>query len=70
MAVLSPQAVYENLALLDQANTLESATFRQQAQEILASPAISLQWRQAIADRLGQANNLLAVATITDDDSY
>ena len=70
MVSLTPQAVYENLARLDQTNTAESADFRQQAQEILATPTISLQWRQAIADRLNQANNLLAMATITDDDSY
>jgi hypothetical protein len=70
MALLSPKKVYENLNQLDSGNPEKSAEYRQQAQEILANPNVSLRWRLAIADRLGQANNLLAVANITSDDSY
>lgn len=71
MAVLSPQTVYENLTLLDDDNALSSATYREQAFEVLADPSVSLSWRQAIADRLNRANRLLALLTVgSEDDSY
>jgi hypothetical protein len=40
------------------------------AQEILADPEVSLNWREAIADRLSQANHLLTTKSMTDEDSY
>jgi hypothetical protein len=43
---------------------------RQLAQGVLANPSISLQWRQAIADRLHQANRCLQLRTLEDCDSY
>ena len=71
MAVLSPQTVYENLTLLDDDNALSSATYREQAWEVLADPSVSLSWRQAIADRLNRANRNLALLTVgPEDDSY
>ncbi|MFE4107895.1 hypothetical protein [Almyronema epifaneia] len=70
MAILSPQTVYENLKQLDIVDTVKSALYRQQAQEILADPSISLNWRQAIAERLNQANHQLTLLTVTGEDSY
>lgn len=67
----SPEIVYENLKLLEQVDVATSALYREMAQEVLADPQVSLFWRQAIADRLNKANNLLGMKTVgTDDDSY
>ncbi|MFM7424060.1 MAG: hypothetical protein ACKO7W_03525 [Elainella sp.] len=70
MEPISPQTVYNNLDQLDQADIVESASVRQQAQEILADPQISLSLREAIADRLRQANQFLTRRTVTGGDSY
>ncbi|MBW4519081.1 MAG: hypothetical protein KME16_05200 [Scytolyngbya sp. HA4215-MV1] len=70
MTVISPQAVYANLQFLDQEDAVKNASYRELAQEILANPEVSLSWRQAIADRLNDANRLLARLTVTRDDSY
>jgi hypothetical protein len=70
MATISPQIAYTNLKLLDEVNAASSALYRELAQEVLADPKISLSWRQAIADRLNQANNLLTMRTVNGDDSY
>ncbi|MBD2463731.1 hypothetical protein H6G89_22275 [Oscillatoria sp. FACHB-1407] len=67
---VSPQTAYENLNLLEQVDIVTSASYRQLAQDILADPSISLSWRQAISDRLNHANHLLALVTVTQDDSY
>jgi hypothetical protein len=66
----SPKTAYKNLAMLDQVDIARSAFYRELAQEVLADPNISLSWRQAIADRLNQANNLLGMVTVINDDSY
>lgn len=66
----SPQVAYDNLKLLERVDVAMSASYRQQAQEVLADPEVSLTWRQAIADRLYQANHLLALLTVGTDDSY
>ncbi len=55
---------------LDRASTETGAEMRQQAQEILAEPTIALPLREAIADSLGEANQLLTLKTATKDDSY
>jgi DNA-binding PadR family transcriptional regulator len=68
--IISPQTVYDNLKLLEQEDVIESAIYRELAQEVLADPKVSLSWRQAIADRLHQANHLLALLTVDKDDSY
>ncbi|GAB4382089.1 MAG: hypothetical protein Kow00121_41770 [Elainellaceae cyanobacterium] len=70
MTLTSPQIVYENLNLLEQVDVDKSAFYRQLAQEILADPKISLLWRQAIAERLNQANHSLAMLTVGSNDSY
>jgi hypothetical protein len=44
-----------------------SAAYRRAAQELLANPEISLEWRKAISDRLNLANHELTVHSTTDD---
>ena len=67
---ISLQTVYDNLAQIDQVDPTTSATYRQSAQEVLADPEISLEWRKAISDRLNQVNHELTVHAHVDDDSY
>lgn len=67
---LSPQTVYDNLNLLEQVDKVDSARYREMAQEILADHDVSLQWREAIAERLNQANRKLGMQTTGDNDSY
>ena len=69
---ISPQTLYANLSLLEEqgVGVDVSALVRQIAQDILADSSISLQWRQAIADRLHQANRCLQLKTLEDCDSY
>jgi hypothetical protein len=67
---ISPQTAYDNLKLLDSVDVTKSAFYRQLAQEVLADPEVSLTWRQAIADRLNQANHQMAHQSASDDDSY
>jgi hypothetical protein len=67
---ISPQTVYDNLTLLEQVDTTRSAFYRELAQAILADSDVCLAWREAIADRLNQANNRLAVMTVGGNDSY
>lgn len=67
---ISPQTVYHNLKMLEHVNAATSALYRQMAQEMLADPEVSLVWRQAIADRLNQANQFLGMLTVSNDDSY
>jgi hypothetical protein len=70
MAAISPQTIYDNLSLLEQEDVVNSAMYRQLAQDVLANPDVSLSWRQAISERLNQANRLLAMLTVGKDDSY
>ena len=67
---ISLQTVYDNLAQIDRVDTTTSAMYRQSAQEVLADPEISLEWRKAISDRLNQVNHELTVHAHVDDDSY
>ncbi|MEM6451126.1 MAG: hypothetical protein AAF703_12510 [Cyanobacteria bacterium P01_D01_bin.105] len=64
------QKLYEDLANIDQMDLAQSADCREKAQQILANPKISLNWRDAIAERLHEANHTLAIKTVTGDDSY
>ena len=70
MMKISLQTVYDNLAQIDRVDTTTSAMYRQSAQEVLADPDISLEWRKAISDRLNQVNHELTVHAHVDDDSY
>ncbi len=67
---ISLQTVYDNLESIDRVDATTSAIYRQSAQEVLANPEISLEWRKAISDRLNQVNHELAVHAHVDDDSY
>ncbi|MEL6471283.1 MAG: hypothetical protein AAFP20_18795 [Cyanobacteria bacterium J06614_10] len=64
------QKLYDDLARIDQMDLAASAQCREQAQQVLANPKISLNWRDAIAERLHEANHTLAIKTVTGDDSY
>ncbi len=64
------QKLYEDLAGIGAMDVDKGAQCREQAQQVLANPKISLNWRDAIAERLHEANHILAIKTVTDDDSY
>jgi hypothetical protein len=70
MMQVSPQTVYDNLKMLEHVDIATSAFYRQLAQDALGDLEVSLAWRQAIADRLNQANYLLGKGTVVDNDSY
>jgi hypothetical protein len=67
---ISPQTAYDNLQMLDRVDIAKGAIYRQLAQEVIADPEVSLTWRQAIADRLNQANNHLLATQSVSEDSY
>ncbi|MEL6938385.1 MAG: hypothetical protein AAFO84_04250 [Cyanobacteria bacterium J06598_1] len=64
------QKLYEDLANIGNMEISASAQCREQAQQVLANPSISLNWRDAIAERLHEANHTLGIKTVTGDDSY
>lgn len=64
------QKLYEDLAGIGAMDLDAGAQCRQQAQQVLANPGISLNWRDAIAERLHEANHSLGIKTVTGDDSY
>jgi hypothetical protein len=64
------QKLYEDLGNIDTMDTVQGAQCREKAQQVLANPKISLNWRDAIAERLHEANHTLAIKTVTGDDSY
>ncbi len=70
MMPISPQTVFDNLKLLEHLDAASSAFCRQLAQDVLADPEVSLSWREAIADRLNQANRLLGIQAVDGNDSY
>ena len=61
------ETVYQNLELLDRVDAPTSALYRQSAQDLLANPEISLEWRKAISDRLNLANHELTIHAVGDD---
>jgi hypothetical protein len=67
---ISPQTAYDNLELLEQVDVVKSADYRELAQEVLADPEVSLTWREAISERLNQANHELTTESISDENSY
>jgi hypothetical protein len=71
MSIASIQMTYDRLSILDQVDLETSAYYRQIAQEILADLTISFDWRQMIADRLNESNQLLGMVYVgNSDDSY
>ncbi len=71
MSIASIQMTYDRLSILDQVDIETSAYYRQIAQEIIADLNVSFDWRQMIADRLNEANQLLGMIYVgNSDDSY
>lgn len=70
MEKLSPKTVYENLNDLEKVDVVTSARYRRLAQAVLADPTVNETMRQNIAERLQQANHLLAINTVEGDESY
>ena len=66
----SPKTIYENLNDLEKVDVVTSARYRQLAQAALADPTINEGLRQNIAERLQQANHLLALKNVDADESY
>lgn len=67
---VAPETVFANLQNLDGADKVTSAIYREQAQEILATPTVELATRIAIAEKLQSANRLLAMKAIENEESY
>jgi hypothetical protein len=67
---ITPQTAYDNLELLEKVDPVKSANYRELAQEVLADPEISVTWRDAIADRLNEANHELTTKSVNDENSY
>ncbi len=55
---------------LDSADPLTRAVSREKAQNIIGNPEVELETREAIADRLLEANQELTRKTVTKDESY
>jgi Fe2+ or Zn2+ uptake regulation protein len=68
--LVSPQTVYENLNQLDRVDLTTSAEYREMAQDVLADPEVNCDVREAIADRLNEANQQLTNTTVSKTDSY
>ena len=66
----APETVYEKLQLLDHGDIAISAMYRQWAQEVLTDPDVDLDMKDAIADRLNQANRMLGSMNAGENDSY
>ena len=66
----SPDQVYENLKKLANADTAQSAEYRQDAVEVLADLEVDVEVRQEIADRLDDANHLMTLNNVDGEDSY
>ncbi len=66
----NPQDVLEHLKHLEEGDIVQSAEYREEAQEVLADDTVSLKMRGAIADRLNQANHDLALHTVAPEESY
>ena len=68
--LVSPETVYAHLNQLDQVDLTTSAEYREMAQEVLADSGVACDVREAIADRLNQANQQLINTTVSKTDSY
>ncbi len=68
--LISLYTLYSYLEVMEEFDLVTSAFYRQIAQEVLASPEIDLSIRQAIAERLNLANQILARKSLENEDSY
>lgn len=66
----TPREVLSHLQHIEEVDAVQSAVYREEAQDVLADDQVSLKWRKAIADRLNQANHDLALHTVSSDESY
>lgn len=66
----SPKIIYENLNELEKVDVATSAHYRRLAQGVLADLTVNEALRQNIAERLQQANQLLAIKSVEGDESY
>ncbi len=55
---------------LDSSDPVERAVCREKAQEIIGSPEVDLEQREAIADRLIEANQELIAKNVGKEESY
>jgi hypothetical protein len=62
--------IYGDLQKIDEVDAVTGAIYRERAQDIIATPSIALKIRKAIAERLIQANQELALETVTSEESY
>lgn len=67
---VSPKTAYQHLQQLESVDATTGAAYRQEAQDILADPDVTLDDKQAIADCLNQANHRLELQTVISDESY
>lgn len=67
---ISLDNIYSELKKINQVDLVTSAIYREHIQDILATPTIALETRKAIADKLNQANQQLAMKNVEDEDSY
>lgn len=70
MTNISPKTTSDHLDMLDSVDVATGAQYRQEAQDVLADPGVTLTVRQAIADKLNHANHLLELRTVGKDESY
>ncbi len=66
----APETVYKKLEFLDHGDIAISAMYRQWAQDVLTDPEVDIEWKDAIADRLNQANRMLGSMNANENDSY
>ncbi len=60
----------EELQGLDSPDPVTRAVSREKAQDLIGSPEVDLEQREAIADRLMEANQALATQNVGKEDSY
>ena len=62
--------ICRDLQNIDEVDPVTGAVYRERAQDILATPSIALKTRKAIAEQLIQANQELALETVSSEESY
>lgn len=67
---VSLQTAYQHLQQIESVDTTKGAEYRQEAQDVLADPTVTLNDKQAIADCLNQANHRLELQTVVSEESY
>ncbi|ASC72556.1 hypothetical protein XM38_035140 [Halomicronema hongdechloris C2206] len=68
--MITPRHILSNLRHLDRGDLITSARYREQAYRVLADPRVNPAIKEAIVDRLYQADHLLALCKVETDESY